>query len=156
MPVDKVYFHEKFFYGRINTEKFRDLATFTVGDPEDQPHLDRIFNFVDNVLDGKYVIGKNVYNTGHGYESVRVGHYHSGPYRHSTRATSAHISVQNLKGATSGPVIHYCWKGTLNELIILGYSPIQHDKPFPQLHHKQNPLRNRIKIIYHVNELVDY
>jgi hypothetical protein len=156
MPVDKVYFHEKFFNGNINSEKFRDLATFTPGDPDDQPHLDRIFDFADSVLDGKQVIGKNVYNTGYGYESMRVGHYHSGPYNNTTRAIRSHISIENQRGARSGPVIHYCWKGSLNELIILGYSPIKHDDPFPQINHKNNPLRNRIKIIYQSNELIDY
>ncbi|MBD1571540.1 hypothetical protein [Aliivibrio sp. S10_S31] len=156
MQVDKVYFHEKFFNGYINTEKFRDLATFTPNDPNDQPHLDSIFTFADRALDGKTFIGKNVYNNGAGYESMRVGHYHSGPYKNTTRAKDSHISKDNPDGARSGPVIHYCWKGSLNELIILGYSPVSHDDPFPQIHHKNNPLRNRIKIIYQSNELIDY
>lgn len=154
MPVDKIYFHIKFFHGSINTEKFRDLATFNINDTEDQIHLNRIADFTDRLLDGDHIIGKNVYNNGKGYESCRVGHYHSGDYT-DTNYTTSHISQENLGGARSGSVIHYCWKGKANEIVILGYSPIKHDKPFPQISHKNNPLRSRIKIVYPRSELVD-
>jgi len=155
MPVDKVYFHTSFFYGEIKTDRFRDLATFDPSVQEDFQHLECIYNFADDILEGVHVAGKNVYNEGKAYEACKAAHYHSGPYT-DLNYTTSHISQANKCGARSGAAIHYCWKGNKNEIIILGYSPIKHDDPFPQLHHKNNPLRPRLKLVYNNGELVNY
>lgn len=145
MPVDKVHFHIDFFKGTNDTVYFKDFAKFDViNNPKDAKHFLRITKFAQQILRGEKLIGKNVENTG-AYSSFDTWHYHSGPWNNVANASSTKIDKENPLGATSGPAIHYTWQGDLNEIVILGYSPEKHDKPFPQLNNPNNPLKNRVK-----------
>lgn len=159
MPVDKIHFHIDFVTGQTDTVYFKDFASFDViNNPADKTHFSRIRNFAISVLRGDALIGRNVENTGD-YSGYDTWHYHSGPWNNVTSASSAKIDIENPLGATSGPAIHYTWQGDLNEIVILGYSPIKHDKPFPKLNRKENPLKTRVKGFedpYEVEEIEDF
>ena len=145
MPVDKIHFHIDFITGLTDTPYFKDFATFdVVGNSSDKTHFTRITRFATSVLRGETLLGKNVENTG-SYNGYDTWHYHSGPWSDVSRASSAKIDQENILGATSGTAIHYTWQGDLNEIVILGYSPEKHDKPFPKLNDRSNPLKNRVK-----------
>ena len=159
MPVDKVHFHVDFLYGTCDTEYFKDFASFDVkNNPQDLLHFSRIEMFAKSVLKGNMLTGKNVENTG-GYSGYDTWHYHSGPWGDLTNITQSKVEEENLSGAKSGPAIHYTWQGEFNEIVILGYSPLKHDQPFPQLHHVNNPLKDRVRSpedIYNDSEIVDF
>lgn len=144
MPVDKVHFHIGFLKGTTDTDYFKDFASFDVdNNPKDLLHFKRLKIFAGAVLRGEVLLGKNVENTG-GYSGYDTWHYHSGPWGDVSNSTSTKVDKENPLGAVSGSAIHYTWQGEFNEIVILGYSPIKHDKPFPQLHHKSNPLKTRV------------
>lgn len=156
MPVDKVHIHRSFLYGTHDSDIFKDLSTFDPQyNPDDALAITRITDFVHAVLNGNVLIGRNKYNTGDGYEANKAAHYHAGPYTCTINAVPANIRQHNEDGATSGPAIHYCWKGTENDIILLGYSPIKH-QPFPKMRDKKNPLRARLKKTYQSNELISF
>lgn len=158
MPVDKIHFHTKFLRGLTDTEYFKDFAAFDVtNSPQDLAHFNRIKVFAMSALRGESLLGKNVENKG-SYSCYDTWHYHSGPWSDVSEASSAKIDKENPLGATSGPAIHYTWHGNLNEVVIIGYSPIKHDRPFPQLHKPNNPLKARVRSLddpYDDNELED-
>lgn len=146
MPVDKIHFHNDFFRGLTDTAYFKDFATFDVlNNSSDRMHFARITKFAKSVLSGEPLIGKNVENDG-SYSDYDTWHYHSGPWNSVSKASSAKVDKENPLGATSGPAIHYTWQGDLNEIVIIGYSPERHDKPFPQLDSPNNPLIDRVKV----------
>jgi len=159
LPVDKIHFHVDFFKGQTDTEYFKDFATFDViNKPEDLVHFSRIKIFATSVLKGEKLIGKNVENTGDYPLEYDTWHYHSGPWANVSNASSSKVISENPMGATSGPAIHYTWHGEFNEIVILGYSPIKHDKPFPKLSDLSNPLRDRVKSFeepYQADEIED-
>jgi hypothetical protein len=145
MPVDKIHFHIDFFKGTTDTEYFKDFATFDIiNNPQDKLHFNRIEIFAKSALRGDVLIGKNVENNG-SYAGYDTWHYHSGPWSKISRASSTKVDSENPLGARSGSAIHYTWQGDFNELVILGYSPVKHDKPFPQLSNKNNPLKKRVR-----------
>ncbi|EKO3863696.1 hypothetical protein [Vibrio harveyi] len=144
MPVDKVHFHSDFVRGTTDTAYFKDFAKFDIRKQADIQHLKSISKFAKTILKGDTLIGKNVENDG-SYSDYDTWHYHCGPWESVSYASSAKVDQENPLGATSGPVIHYTWQGDLNEIVIVGYSPIKHDDPFPQLDDPDNPLSDRLK-----------
>lgn len=110
-------------------------------------------NTVDDVLDGKLLKGANKYNTGKSYEKFKAGHYHLGPYNNSNHRVMKNIREHNDKGSKSGPIIHYCWRGKSNELILLAFSPSHN--PFPDIKDRKNPLGCRLRTIYPDDWLVN-
>lgn len=153
MPVDNVLIHKQFLIGKRNCDMFKDLLQFDFNDAIDVGYFNAIMNFIDDVLEGKELQGRNKYNSGHGYEVARAGHYHTGPYTNTLQTMQANIRVDNPNGATSGSVIHYCWHGDSNDIVLVGFSPVKHT-PFPQITDKNNPLRSRVKQSYFEHELV--
>ena len=161
MPVSKVHYHIGFFIGIQNSDEFRDFPFLS-----DQ-ELELIDDFVGDCLNGNALAGRNkrswvdkAGNPIHGkelYQTCNVWHYHAGPHP-ANAAFTPNVRQENLQKLTSGPIIHYTWRGlSLDEVIILGFSPDHHINGFPDPKDKKNPLRSRSRQsgFYLSDQLID-
>lgn len=147
MPVDKVWFHTSFQYGKVDTEYFQDLPYIN------DTHFNLVENFVIDVLSGNELHGRNkpswldrdgnVIQSAATYQQCNIWHYHIGDHDTSLNPLTKNIRNQNLAEQVSSEILHYTWQGNeTSELIILGFSPTHED--FLLGNDKRNPLRSRV------------
>lgn len=157
MPVT-VHLHASFVNGKLDSELFRDMPHMALHE------MQLLVSFLTNCIQGRSLPGRNKrswvdgngvalpYNEG--YKVNNVWHYHAGPHNPLGKNRTSNIRIENLGPETSDAVIHYTWRGRLQrELIVLGFSP--RHKPFPKYDSKRNAVRNRVRLEYPDDILVD-
>ncbi|MCE9846164.1 MULTISPECIES: hypothetical protein [Vibrio harveyi group] len=161
MPVKEVFLHTKFFYGRSDSDIFRDFSKLSDSEYE------LVEDFVDQITLGEGLKGRNkpswldkhdneIRNT-QTYKDCNVWHYHAGPHSPDADILTKNVRDKNLGDNTSDAVIHYTWHGKEQDVVvILGFSP-QHKK-FPMPSDRRNVLRSRMVLEgdYPNNLLVDF
>ena len=148
MPVSYVWLHESFYNGETTSDYFIDFSYLS----DDQIGLIEDFSYA--ALRGSRLSGRNKRSwvdrngndvpTAQSYKSSHMWHYHAGPHDNSKHDTE-NVRTENLGQQTSDSVIHYCWRGE-NEIVILAFSPKHERYGFPKVNDKQNVLRSRIRI----------
>lgn len=149
MPVKTVLLHKSFFQGTADNKYFVDYQNLS------DDHFDLLMDFVDDVLGGKEMKGRNKpsWHDKSGkdipkalaYKQCEVWHYHAGPHDEDAVAYTLNVRLPNYDNNTSDAVIHYSWLGKEQyQIAILGFSP-QHES-FPLPSDKGNPLRSRMAI----------
>ncbi|QFT13416.1 hypothetical protein [Vibrio sp. THAF190c] len=147
MPVKAVLLHKSFFQGMTNNCYFVDYQNLS------DEHLDLLMDFVDDVIDGNKLKGRNKPSwhdkdgkdipKAKAYKQCKVWHYHAGPHADDADYKTLNVRQPNYEDYTSDAVIHYSWLGEQQDkIVILGFSP-QHKK-FPLPSDKGNPLRSRM------------
>ncbi|MFA0378438.1 hypothetical protein [Vibrio sp. 10N.222.54.A3] len=147
MPVKTVLLHKSFMYGNSDSQYFVDYKNLS------DTHFDLLMDFVDDVLDGNKMKGRNKPSwhdkdgkdipRAMSYKRCKVWHYHAGPHSIHATAHTLNVRIPNYDDNVSDAVIHYSWLGEEQDRIaILGFSP-QH-KNFPLPNDKANVLRSRM------------